>query len=212
MKTEVELNHDILDVIMKIEEVYPELSKYIGEMPVKSFSVRNIEMNIENLEDYCNTLKVLLKTYAISHIKSPRSESARKIILLIEDNIEILENLTEYLELEGYKVLAAKNGTRGVELARKFVPDLIICDVLMPEMDGHEVLRLLIDTAKTHEIPFIFSSSLSEGIDRATALKLGADDYIIKPFDPVALLGLARQCIKSGSKRQQVRKSLQSQE
>jgi len=122
-------------------------------------------------------------------------------ILLIEDYPNILDNLTEYLELKGYKTLIANNGKHGLELAREFVPDLIICDVLMAEMDGHEVLRQLIDTAKTHEIPFIFSTSMSEKVDRATALELGADEYIIKPFELQALLEIAEKCIKSGSKR-----------
>ncbi len=80
-----------------------------------------------------------------------------KTILLIEDNEDILENLTEYFEMEGYKILFASNGKEGVELARKFVPDLIICDVLMREMDGHEVLRLLLDSSKTCGIP-LFSA------------------------------------------------------
>jgi DNA-binding response OmpR family regulator len=124
-----------------------------------------------------------------------------KTILLIEDNIDILENLTEYLEMEGYKILAANNGKKGVELAIEFIPDLIICDVLMPEMDGHEVLRLLLDSAKTYEIPFIFSTSNSEKIDRAAALKLGADDYIIKPFELESLLKMAKTWIRSGSNR-----------
>ena len=122
-------------------------------------------------------------------------------ILLIEDTPEILENLTEFMELEGFKVLVAGNGRKGIELAREYIPDLIICDVLMVEMDGHEVLRLLLDNAKTHEIPFIFSTSMSEKIDKSKALKLGADDYIIKPFELESLLTMAKIWIKAGSKR-----------
>ncbi|MGE0638238.1 MAG: response regulator [Bacteroidia bacterium] len=124
-----------------------------------------------------------------------------KTILLIEDNKEILENLTEYLELEGFKILLADNGKRGIELAREFIPDLIVCDVKMREMDGYEVLHQLLDTAKTHDIPFIFSTSMSEKNDRTESLNLGADDYIIKPFEPEALLKIANSLIKSGSKR-----------
>lgn len=122
-------------------------------------------------------------------------------ILLIEDNASILDNLTEYFEMEGYKILSANNGKRGVELAIEHVPDLIICDVLMAQMDGHEVLDLLIHTAKTFEVPFIFSTSMSEKVDRAEALALGADEYIVKPFQLEALLGLVEKCIKAGSKR-----------
>ena len=124
-----------------------------------------------------------------------------KTILVIEDNNDILENLTEYLEMEGYKILPANNGKRGVELAREFIPDLIICDVLMREMDGFEVLHSILDTSKTYEIPFIFSTSLSEKIDRTEALRLGADDYIVKPFDMELLLKMAKTWIQSGSKR-----------
>jgi DNA-binding response OmpR family regulator len=122
-------------------------------------------------------------------------------ILLIEDNNEILENFTELLEIEGYKVLAASNGKKGVELARQFIPDIIICDVLMPLMDGHEVLHLLMETSATFQIPFIFSTSMSEQVDRKEALSLGADDYIIKPFDTEVLLRTVKSWIRSGSTR-----------
>jgi len=124
-----------------------------------------------------------------------------KTILLIEDNIEILENFTEYFEIEGYKVLGANNGKRGVNIAREFIPDLIICDVLMPVMDGHEVLHLLLETSATYQIPFIFSTSMSEQVDRKEALGLGADDYIIKPFDLEILLKMVKTWIRSGSNR-----------
>ena len=124
-----------------------------------------------------------------------------KKILLIEDTNDILENLTEYLQMEGFEILVANNGKTGVELAREFIPDLIICDVLMRDMDGHEVLHLLLGTDSTNQIPFIFSTSMSEKHDRMESLKLGADDYIVKPFDPETLLKMARTWIKSGSKR-----------
>jgi CheY-like chemotaxis protein len=124
-----------------------------------------------------------------------------KTILLIEDNQYFLENLTEYFELEGYKTLFASNGKAGFEIARKSIPDLIICDVLMNEMDGHEVLRLLLDTSKTSAVPFIFSTSNSAKVDRAAALALGADDYIIKLFELEALLLMSKKWIKSGSHR-----------
>jgi len=124
-----------------------------------------------------------------------------KTILLIEDTIDVLENLTEYFEMEGYNILAASNGKTGIELAKKFIPDLIVCDVLMREMSGYEVLRFLLDTQETSEIPFIFSTSMSEKIDKAESLKLGADDYITKPFEPEILLGMANTWIRSGSKR-----------
>jgi len=128
-----------------------------------------------------------------------------KAILLIEDTADILDNLTEYLEMEGYAVIVATNGKRGVELAIEFIPDLVICDVLMREMDGHEVLRQLLLTPATNEIPFIFSTSMSEKFDKTTALRLGADDYIIKPFEPENLLRLAEHWIASGSNRKKIK-------
>jgi DNA-binding response OmpR family regulator len=124
-----------------------------------------------------------------------------KTILLIEDNNEILENFTEYLELEGYIILGASNGKQGIELALKFIPDLIICDVLMPEMDGYEVLHSLLETSATYQIPFIFSTSMSERVERTEALNLGADDYIVKPFDMEVLLKMINTWIRIGSDR-----------
>jgi len=122
-------------------------------------------------------------------------------ILLIEDTGNILENLTEYLEMEGYKVLIAKDGKEGVDLARKTPPDLIICDVLMPVMDGYDVLRELKSSLKTSIIPIIVSSSLGEEEDKLKALELGADVYLTKPFELEALLEAIKTCILNGSKR-----------
>jgi CRP/FNR family transcriptional regulator, cyclic AMP receptor protein len=127
-----------------------------------------------------------------------------KTILFIGDTAEILDNFAEYLEMEGYKVLGSNNRKKGIELAIEHLPDIIICDMLMPEMDGHEVLRLLLETAKVFEIPFIFSTSLSKKVDKEGALALGADDYIIKPFDLETLLKMIKTLLKSGSKRLKV--------
>lgn len=117
-------------------------------------------------------------------------------ILLIEDTGDILSNLTEYLEMEGYNILSANNGKKGIEVAGECMPDLIICDVLMPEMDGYEVLRILKSSPKTYKIPFVFSTSMSEKIDVSEAYKLGVDDYLVKPFDPETLLGIIRTQIR----------------
>lgn len=125
-----------------------------------------------------------------------------KTILLIEDNTDILENLTEFFELEGFKIITAIDGKKGLDMAIQLMPDLIICDYLMPQMSGKEVLKVLIDTVKTHEIPFIFSTSMSEKADKEKALRLGADEYIIKPFDLDTLLAMTKTLLKSGSKRQ----------
>jgi CRP/FNR family transcriptional regulator, polysaccharide utilization system transcription regulator len=122
-------------------------------------------------------------------------------ILLIEDTGDILENLAEYLGMEGYKVLIAKDGKAGVDIARETPPDLIICDVLMPVMDGYDVLRELKTTLKTSIIPIIISSSLGEEADKLKALELGADVYLTKPFEFEALLEAIKTCILNGGKR-----------
>jgi len=122
-------------------------------------------------------------------------------ILLIESNSNILENFTEYFEIEGFKILSANNGNKGVEIAREFLPDLIISAILMNEIDGYDVLRLILHTSNTSEIPFIFSTTKCEKNDKVLALKIGADDYIVKPFTMEQLCEMARKWIKSGSKR-----------
>ena len=133
--------------------------------------------------------------------KSEHQTMKMETILVIEDNNEILENLIEYFEMEGYKILGANNGKRGIELAREFIPDLIVCDVVMHEMNGHELLQLLLKSAKTYEIPFIFSTSMSGTLNRTEAMLLGADDYIIKPFALEDLLKMVKTRIRSGSTR-----------
>ncbi|MBL0202311.1 MAG: response regulator [Chitinophagaceae bacterium] len=127
-----------------------------------------------------------------------------KSILLIEDNIDILENLAEYLEMEGYQVYSTNNGEKGIELALKFMPDLIICDMPRPGIDGYKVLKTLIDNLSITKIPFIFCTTMSEKINRSDALESGADDYITKPFELENILQIAKLCIKTGTKRQRL--------
>jgi DNA-binding response OmpR family regulator len=125
-----------------------------------------------------------------------------KTILLIESNHAIRENLAEGLEMEGYNILMSDNGKKGIELAKTCMPDLIISEIMMHEMDGYEVLRLLLSTDKTNKIPFVFSTTKSEQKDRIFALRLGADDYIVKPYGFEPLFAIAETWIKSGSRRQ----------
>lgn len=111
-----------------------------------------------------------------------------KKILLIEDNKDMRENTTEILELANYKVVAASNGKTGVELAAKENPDLIICDIMMPELDGYGVLYLLGKNASTAGIPFIFLTAKAEKTDMRKGMSMGADDYLTKPFEEMELL------------------------
>lgn len=111
-----------------------------------------------------------------------------KKILLIEDNQEVRENTAEILELANYKVITAENGKVGVDLAKKENPDLIICDVMMPELDGFGVLHVLSKNVQTSSIPFIFLTAKAEKEDMRKGMNLGADDYLTKPFDDLELL------------------------
>ena len=109
-------------------------------------------------------------------------------LLVIDDHEEIRENIAEILSLAGYETFTAENGKRGVEAAIKERPDLVICDIMMPELDGYGVLHLLRKNVVTENIPFIFLTAKTERGDFRKGMAMGADDYITKPFDDIELL------------------------
>jgi len=111
-----------------------------------------------------------------------------KKILLIEDNPDMRENTAEILELANYEVHTADNGKEGVRKALSLQPDLIICDIMMPEMDGYGVLRILSKDPHTAGVPFIFLTAKAEGTDMRKGMSMGADDYLTKPFEDIDLL------------------------
>ena len=113
-----------------------------------------------------------------------------KKILVIEDNAEVRENLEEILELSGYDVISAEDGTDGVEKAVANNPDLILCDVMMPKLDGFGVLNILSKRPQTADIPFIFLTAKAEKGDFRRGMNLGADDYVTKPFFKDELLAV----------------------
>ena len=119
-----------------------------------------------------------------------------KKILLIEDNLEVRENTEEILELAGYKVITAENGKKGVEAAQKNKVDLIICDIMMPELDGYGVLHILRKNSNTSSVPFIFMTAKAEKSDFRKGMNLGADDYLTKPFDDTELLDAVETRLK----------------
>ncbi len=112
----------------------------------------------------------------------------KKKILIIEDNDDIRESSIEILELAGYEVLEAQNGKIGVDLAQRHLPDMILCDIMMPELDGYGVLYLLAKNPETANIPFIFLTAKAERADMRKGMEMGADDYLTKPFDDMELL------------------------
>jgi len=111
-----------------------------------------------------------------------------KKVLLIEDNQDVRETTADILELANYKVATAEDGKVGVKLAQKFEPDIILCDIMMPELNGYGVLQILSKNPKTASIPFVFLTAKSEKADLRKGMNLGADDYLTKPFEENELL------------------------
>ncbi|MFD1256645.1 response regulator [Mucilaginibacter terrae] len=129
-----------------------------------------------------------------------------KTLLIIEDNNDIRENVVEILELAGYNVYQASNGKAGVELALQHKPSLILCDIMMPELDGYGVLYMLSKNPETVHIPFIFLTARAERLDLRKGMEMGADDYLTKPFDDMELLN----AIDSRLKKKEMQESFYS--
>jgi CRP-like cAMP-binding protein len=117
-------------------------------------------------------------------------------ILLIEDNNEIRENTAEILELANYNVITAENGKDGIEKAQQAKPDIIICDIMMPVLDGYGVLHMLNKNEELKDIPFIFLTAKTERQDFRKGMEMGADDYITKPFTEIELLNAIEQRLR----------------
>ena len=120
----------------------------------------------------------------------------KKKILVIEDNLEMRENIAEILELANYSAITAEDGKKGVATAKSQLPDLIICDIMMPELDGYGVLHILGKDPSTLAIPFIFLTAKSESVDVRKGMGMGADDYITKPFEEMDLLDAVEMRLK----------------
>lgn len=109
-------------------------------------------------------------------------------ILLIEDDKNLRESTAELLELSNYKIITASNGKEGVSKAKAVLPDIIVCDIMMPEMDGFGVLEALTIDTSTNRIPFIFLSAKTEHKEIRKGMTLGADDYLTKPYEEEELI------------------------
>lgn len=125
-------------------------------------------------------------------------------IVVIEDNKEVRENICEILDLAGYETIAAENGKVGVKTVTQEKPDLVLCDVMMPELDGYGVLHILSKKSETAYIPFVFLTAKAEKEDFRKGMSLGADDYITKPFKELDLLNTIENRLK---KIERLRKS-----
>ncbi|WP_276088604.1 response regulator [Pedobacter sp. JY14-1] len=125
-------------------------------------------------------------------------------VLIIEDNDDIRESTSEILELANYTVLQAPNGKLGIEIAVRELPDVILCDIMMPELDGYGVLQLLAANSQTAVIPFIFLTAKSERQDMRKGMELGADDYLTKPFDELELFSAIESRLRKKDSQKQV--------
>ena len=125
-----------------------------------------------------------------------------KTILVIEDNDQMRGNIAEILELAPYQVVQAADGKQGVAIARQTQPDLILCDIMMPELDGYGVLHILGNDPDLAQTPFLFLSAKADAADFRFGMNLGADDYLTKPFDDVTLLNAVELRLKKGERSQ----------
>ena len=130
-----------------------------------------------------------------------------KTILLIEDSDDIRETTAEILELANYKVLSAENGKIGVEIANKTKPDLVVCDIMMPVLDGYGVLHIFSQSPSLQNIPFIFLTAKTDRSDLRKGMDMGADDYLTKPFQEIELLKAIESRLR---KVQNISKSFQN--
>lgn len=122
-------------------------------------------------------------------------------ILLIEDNASVRRNVAEMLTLEGYRVFSAADGAEGLRQVREHQPDLILCDILMPNMGGYEVLAQVRANAATASLPFIFLTAKGDMQDLRLGMSLGADDYLAKPVARADLLEAVRTRLQRHSQQ-----------
>jgi DNA-binding response OmpR family regulator len=117
-------------------------------------------------------------------------------ILVIEDNFKMRDNIIEILQLSNYEVYSADNGKKGLEMALKYLPDVILCDIMMDELDGYGVLLMLNKHPETSTIPFIFITAKTQKQDLRKGMEMGADDYLMKPFNDLELLNAIETRLK----------------
>ncbi len=120
----------------------------------------------------------------------------QKKLLLIDDDPNLILLVKDYLEFRGYEVIPAGNGREGLDIMKTFTPDLIICDVMMPEMDGYTFVETIRSDLSTNWVPVIFLSARGQTADRVRGLTMGADVYMVKPFEPEELVAQVESSLK----------------
>jgi two-component system, sensor histidine kinase and response regulator len=132
-----------------------------------------------------------------------------KRILVIEDNPHVQDNIHDILSLEDFYTIMASDGSQGLRLAQEEKPDLIICDIMLPQLNGYEVLSALRQDPATESIPFIFLTAMADRSDLRQGMVLGADDYLPKPFTPDELRqAIATRLTRQASQAQQVQRRI----
>ncbi|MGF1486314.1 MAG: response regulator transcription factor [Prochloraceae cyanobacterium] len=123
-----------------------------------------------------------------------------KQLLLIDDDPNLILLVKDYLEFRGYQVLTAENGREALEILQESLPDMIICDVMMPEMDGHTLVQQIRKNSRTNWIPVLFLSAKGQSQDRVKGLNVGADVYMVKPFEPEELVAQVESSLKQANR------------
>jgi DNA-binding NarL/FixJ family response regulator len=124
----------------------------------------------------------------------------QKKLLLIDDDPNLILLVKDYLEFRGYEVITAENGREALEVLESDAPDMIICDVMMPEMDGYALVSTIRSDPKTSWIPVLFLSAKGQSQDRVKGLNIGADVYMVKPFEPEELVAQVESSLKQASR------------
>ncbi|MGD1714990.1 response regulator transcription factor [Hydrocoleum sp. CS-953] len=121
-------------------------------------------------------------------------------LMLVDDDPNLILLVKDYLEFRGYQVITAENGREALELLEEKIPDLIICDVMMPEMDGYTLVQHIRENSDTEWVPVLFLSAKGQSQDRVKGLNTGADVYIVKPFEPEELVAQVESSLKQASR------------
>ncbi|MDJ0844133.1 response regulator transcription factor [Crocosphaera sp.] len=128
------------------------------------------------------------------------SQKDNKHLLLVDDDPNLVLLVKDYLEFQGYEVTTAENGKEALDVLTKAIPDMIICDVMMPEMDGYALIEKVRQDARTSWVPVMFLSAKGQSQDRVKGLNTGADVYMVKPFEPEELVAQVESSLKQASR------------
>ena len=129
-------------------------------------------------------------------MRDKKTDNQPKQLLLVDDDPNLILLIQDYLEFQGYEVKSADNGQEALDILERHIPDLIICDIMMPDIDGYEVVERIREDGRISWIPVIFLSAKGQTTDRVKGLTKGADVYLVKPFEPEELLAQVESSLK----------------